>query len=153
MRSHQSPLHPTPITLSRRGFLKKVFHTIRQASEKDCSSSDMLVMNIDMTTTAMTMTTPTNTTTAITMITCFLGKCAYVLYMSVMAAHRSRLLQPEYVHRPTRVGIQCPRSSRTCRLYEAAVNVVPQGCADDAASLSRDLETQQCTITFICTLG
>ena len=66
MRSPPSPLHVTPITLSRHGFLKKVFHTVRHAAKEDYSSSDMLVMNIEMTMTAMTMTTPTNTTTAIT---------------------------------------------------------------------------------------
>ena len=78
---------------------------------------------------------------------------SYLLYMSV-PAHTSRLPQPEFVHRPTRVGIQCQRSSRlACRLYEAAVNVVPQGVADASASVSRNGETQQCTIIFICTLG
>ena len=68
MTSPQSPLNVTPITVSRHGFLKKLFHTVRHAAKNDYSASDMLAMDMEMTTTAMTMTTTTNTTTAITMI-------------------------------------------------------------------------------------
>ena len=79
MTSPQSALHVTPITLSRHGFLKKVFHTVRHAAQKDYSASDMLAMNMEMTTTAMTMTTTTDTTKAIIM---FSRKvCLYSVYV------------------------------------------------------------------------
>ena len=81
MRSPPSPLHVTPITLSRHGFLKKLFHTVRHAAKNDYSATDMLAMNMEMTTTAMTMTTTTNTTTAITMIMFSRKMCLYSVYV------------------------------------------------------------------------
>ena len=89
MTSPQSPLNVTPITVSRHGFPKKVFHSFRHAANKDHSSSDMLVMNIEMTMTAMTMTTPTNTTTAIT-----ISPHMLIRYLPILSAHMSRLMQP-----------------------------------------------------------
>ena len=120
MRSPQSPLHTTPITLSRRGFLKKVFHTIRQAAKSDDSASDMLVMNIDMTMTAMTMATPTNTTTAVT-----IPPHTLIRYLPILSAHMSRLMQPEYIHRPTRVDIPCSNSLRLACSFYKEIRQVP----------------------------
>ena len=70
-----------PITLSRHGFLKKLFHTVRHAAKNDYSASDMLAMNMEKTTTAMTMTTTTNTTTAITMIMFSRKMCLSSVYV------------------------------------------------------------------------
>ena len=88
MTSPQSPLHVTPITLSRHGFLKKLFHTVRHAAKNDYSASDVLAMNMEMTTTAMTMTS-TNTTTAMT-----IPLHTLIRYLPILSAHKSRLTQP-----------------------------------------------------------
>ena len=93
MTSPQSPLNVTPITVSRHGFPKKLFHTVRHAAKKDYCSSDMLVMNIEMTMTAMTADEYGDGDNDATFATPA-SEPVLIRYLPILSAHKSRLMQP-----------------------------------------------------------